>query len=395
MKLLVSNVGSTSLKFKLFVMPEEKVLCTAKVERVGSTDNAIFSYKNEITGQTFNADGLAVPTYKDGIQLFNSYMTGKEMGVIESISEIEAVGFKSTVSKGYYGIHRLTPEVIQGMKDFINIAPAHNGPYLEAIGQFEEALPGVPMVGVYETAFHTTIPEEKRMYSVPYEWFEKYGIQKLGYHGASHSYVIERLKDFADAKKVISCHLGGSCSLCAMVDGKSLDSSFGMSLQTGVLHANRCGDIDPYIIPFLLSEGMPIEEILKGLDKNGGLLGISGVSNDLRLVEEAAEQGNKRAQLAVDMFVNDIVKYAGMFYAEMGGLDAIIFTGGIGENSKTVRQRVCQALCHMGLDIDLEKNDTVREGLLNTESSKVKIAVLPTNEELGVARKTYADIMNN
>ena len=393
MKLLVCNVGSTSLKFKLFEMPEERVYCRADVERVGSGDNAIFTYKNEESGFSLKLEGQCIPEYRTGISMFLDTALADKTLPLSELSGIEAVGFKTVLSKGYYGVHELDEKVIQGMKDFLYIAPVHNSAYLSAVGQFRELLPDTPLIGVFETAFHTTIPEERSMYSIPYEWYERYGIKKLAYHGASHEYISEQSAKYGENRRVISCHLGGSGSICAILDGKSVDSSFGFSLQTGVLHANRCGDIDPYIIPFLLNEGMELDEIMDGLSKTGGLLGISGVSNDLRLVMDAANGGNERAKLAVDAFVCSIVRYVGMFYAELGGLDQLVFTGGIGEHSAEIRGRVCKAVSHFGIILDERKNENVVEGEITEKGSPVKAVVIPANEELGIARKSYRYIM--
>ena len=393
MKLLVCNVGSTSLKFKLFEMPEEKLYCRAGVERVGSTDNAIFTYKNEDSGFSVELEGQCIPEYRAGISLFLKTALEDETLPLRDLGQLGAVGFKTVLSKGYYGVHELDEKVMQGMRDYLYIAPVHNSAYLSAVGQFKELLPTTPLIGVFETAFHTTIPPERSVYSVPYEWAEKYGIKKLAYHGASHEYISEQSAKYGENRRVISCHLGGSCSICAILDGKSADSSFGFSLQTGVLHANRCGDIDPYIIPFLLNEGMELKEIMEDLSKNGGLLGLSGVSNDLRLVMAAAEEGNERAKLAVDAFVCSIVRYVGMFYAELGGLDQLIFTGGIGEHSAEIRRRVCRAVFHFGILLDEEKNNSVVEGVITEENSLVKAVVIPANEELGIARKSYRYIV--
>lgn len=291
MKLLVSNVGSTSLKFKLFDMPEERVLCEAKIERVGSRDAAIMSYRSHLSGARFSAEGLCIPSYAEGIALFLEKLTGGETGVIKGVEEISAIGFKTVLSRGYYGVHELTDEVMENMREYLYIAPVHNAAYIEAIGQFRAVLPDVPMIGVFETAFHREIPLERALYSIPYEWYEKYGIRKMGYHGASHGYIAQQAAKLGRAERVISCHLGGSCSICAILNGKSVDNSFGFSLQTGVMHANRAGDIDPYIVPFLMSKGMELDDILHGLSKNGGLLGVSGVSNDLREVSAAAAAG--------------------------------------------------------------------------------------------------------
>ena len=253
-------------------------------------------------------------------------------------------------------------------------------------------MPGARLVGVFETAFHTTIPPERTLYSLPYEWYERYGIKRMGYHGASHSYVADTLKSrYGSTGRSVSCHLGGSCSLCAIEDGRSVDTSFGFSLQTGVMHANRAGDIDSYIVPYLLNEGISMDEILYGLSKNGGLLGVSGVSNDLRMVLAAADEGNERAKLAVDMFVNQIVKYAGAFTAELGGLDNLVFTGGIGENSVAVRERVCSALSFFGLELDSSANNAPNSGVreISSPNSRVRALVIPANEELGIARRSY------
>ena len=385
MKILVSNVGSTSLKFKLYDMPSEAVLCEAKVERVGSDHDAIYSYKD--ANRDEKREGCSVPGYTEGIRLFLSDMSG-----VCGEDEIAAVGFKTVLAKGYYGIHELTDEVIAAMREYLFVAPAHNGPYLEAIGCFREIMPGARLVGVFETAFHTTIPPERTLYSLPYEWYERYGIKRMGYHGASHSYVADTLKSrYGSTGRSVSCHLGGSCSLCAIEDGLSVDTSFGFSLQTGVMHANRAGDIDSYIVPYLLNEGISMDEILYGLSKNGGLLGVSGVSNDLRMVQAAADEGNERAKLAVDMFVNQIVKYAGAFTAELGGLDNLVFTGGIGENSVAVRERVCSALSFLGLELDSSTNNAPNSGVreISSPNSRVRALVIPANEELGIARRSY------
>lgn len=388
MKLLVSNVGSTSLKFKLFDFPEEKVLCEAKIERVGSMDSAIYRYGNLLTGYQDKKSGLRIPTYTEGIQMFLSDVTSEEHGVITSASEIIGIGFKTVLSKGFYGVHSLNEQVMQGMRDSLFVAPVHNAAYIEAIERFKEIFPRTYMVGVFETAFHSTIPMERRLYSVPYEWYEKTGLMRMGYHGASHSYIAQEAARNGKAENVISCHLGGSCSVCAIQNGKSVDTSFGFSLQTGVMHANRCGDVDSYIVPFMLEEGLSMDEILQGLSKKGGLLGISGVSNDLREIQEAADQGNERATLAIKMFVYNVVRFIGSFYAELGGLDQLVFTGGIGENSDTVREMICGQLKHMGIILDEEANRGCKNGVISRVDSPVKVSIIPANEELGVARET-------
>lgn len=391
MKVLAANVGSTSLKFKLFEMPEETALCEAKIERVGSRDKAIFAYGSLVTGKHYRLEGQCIPDYTTGIRMFLEALVSGEYGVIKSVGEIDRIGFKTVLSKGFYGVHELTDAVMDGMRDYLFIAPVHNAAYLEAIGQFNNLLPDVPKIGVFETAFHTTIPIERRIYGVPYEWYEKYGLMRMGYHGASHGYIAQESCAYGKAGRVISCHLGGSCSVCAIQDGRSVDTSFGFSLQSGLIHANRTGDADPYMIPFLQSEGLSAEEIEDGLSKHGGLLGISGVSNDMRDLQSAAESGNERARLAVDAFVSGIIKQIGAFYAELGGLDQLVFTGGIGEHSAFVRNAVCSQLRHLGIELDEEKNSASESvGVVSAAGSEVLVTVIPANEELGVARETAA-----
>lgn len=390
MKLLVCNAGSTSLKFKLFDMPAETVLAEGKVERVG-TDTAIYHFSKPDGFRIFR-EGLSIPTYTEGIKLFLDCLLDTENGVLTDLQELERVGFKTVLSKDHYGIHELTPEVLKGMEDYMVVAPAHNKPYLEAIRQFQQLTPNAMLVGAFETAFHQTIPRERKIYGIPWEWTETYGIERRGYHGASHSYVSETLTQmYGSTKKAISCHLGGSGSLCAIDDGKSVDTSFGLSLQVGLIQSNRCGDLDPFVIPFLQKEGLSLNEVLEGLNKRGGLLGISGVSNDLRDVEAAAEAGNERARLAIDIFCNGIIRHIGAYYAELGGLDHLVFTGGIGEHGAKIRAQVCEQLRHMGVWLDSEKNKACcgNNTVISADDSPVTVHVIPANEELGVARKTY------
>lgn len=392
MNVLVCNAGSTSLKFKIFEMPREKVLCTAKVERVGSADDALFQYGGP-HGHEVRHGGLGIPSYTEGIQLFLSEALDPVTGVLADLSELERIGFKTVLSRGYYGVHELTDDVLKGMEDYLAVAPAHNAPYLEVIHLFRGLAPDAMLVGAFETAFHQTIPLERRVYGIPYEWYETYGIEKKGYHGASHSYVAETLVErYGTSGKAISCHLGGSSSLCAIDGGTSVDTSFGLSLQAGLIQSSRTGDLDPYAVTYLLELGLSIDEVREGMERGGGLLGLSGVSGDLRHVQRAAEAGNERAQLAIDVFVTGIVRYVGQYYAELGGLDHLVFTGGIGENSSMIRSRVCGSLRHMGVLLDPGKNasSAAEASVISEEASPVTIHVIPANEELGVARKTFA-----
>jgi len=388
MKVLVCNVGSTSLKFKLYEMPEAHLLAVSGVERVGSDHDAIFRYERCSDSKKDGFDQADIPTYESGIRLFLEYLCSEEYGVIAEVSEIERVGYKATLSKGHLGVHELDKEVLQGMEDWISLAPLHNRAYLSAIEVMRTFLPEARFIGCFETAFHQTIPMERKIFGVPYEWYEKYGVQRLGYHGASHGYIADVLNERGTEYSAISCHLGGSCSVCAIENGKSVDTSFGMSLESGLIHANRVGDMDTSMSYFLRDEGMSDEEILAGLQKKGGLLGISGVSNDLRYVIDAAKEGNERAQLAVDVFVTGIVHYIGSFAMDLGRLDYLVFTAGIGEHSYYIREKVCAKLNLLGVKLDPEKNSRSEEEI-STADSKVKVLVIPTNEELGIARRTY------
>lgn len=391
MKLLICNAGSTSLKFRLYEMPQELELLEAKIERVGSPDSAIYHFANCRSGHRERRGGLCVPGYAEGIGMFLADAVG-EHGALGSLDELEAVGFKTVLARGFYGTHELTDEVLGAMRACLTAAPAHNGPYLEAIGVFQRLTPGARLIGAFETDFHRSIPRERSLYALPYDWAEKYGIRRMGYHGASHSYVAETLTELYGATgRTVSCHLGGSCSVCAIEDGKSVDTSFGLSLQTGVMHSNRAGDFDACAIPCLMAEGLGMDEILEGVSKRGGLLGISGVSGDLRQVEAAADEGNARARLAIDMFTTSILRYVGAFTAELGGLDRLAFTGGIGENSARVRGAVCRALGFLGLELDETRNAAPDTGIreISAAGSRVQALVIPANEELGVARRCY------
>ena len=387
MRMMVCNAGSTSLKFKVFEMPEERVLATGGVERVGSKDDAIFKYSNIKMVENIVLSGLSIPSYQSGIEMFISYLTSEKEGVLNDVSEIKVVGYKTVLAKGFYGVHELTQEVLEGMREWLPLAPVHNKAYIESIGAMKKVLPNVKMIGAFETAFHTTIPLDRKIYGIPYEWYDCYGIQRLGFHGASHSYIASVLDKELGSYKAVSCHLGGSGSICGIEDGKSVDTSFGLSLETGLIHANRVGDMDPTIVFFLEELGLTKEEIKEEITKNGGLKGISGVSGDIRYVEKAAKEGNVRAQLALDVFVRGIIHYIASFAADMGGLDALVFTAGIGEHSPYIRKRVVEGLSILGLELDEDANEEGRM-IISKPNSPVKIMVIPTDEEIVVARKS-------
>ncbi len=394
MLILICNVGSTSLKYKLFSMPEQRVLAEAKTDRVGSRNASVFAYKNNDKGIAVTEEKADIPSYKEGIQKFIAALTDGETGAVAHIGDVDAIGFKPVIGKGYAQVHDFDDDCIRGLEEYFHVAPVHNSAYLEAVRAFKEILPGMPMVGVFEPYFHRTIPESARTYGIPYEWTQEFGLRKYGYHGASHRYVSETAPSLGKADRIISCHLGGSGSICAIKDGQSIDNSFGFSLQSGILHANRVGDIDPFIIMYLLKTGMPMDELYDGLVYRGGLLGISGVSNDLRDIETAADSGNARARLAIDTFCHGIRSYIGSYYAALGGLDMLVFTGGIGEHSKTVRKAVCMGLGHMGIVLDDAANNACGGtlGVISADASPVTIAVVPANEELILAKETYAHV---
>ncbi len=384
MKILICNVGSTSLKFKLWDMPGHMGLAQGRVERVGA-ENAIFQY--ECGEYRKYLEPVHIPDYTTGIRMFLDLLTGGEAPAISGLDELDSVGFKTVLSKDHYGVHELTEDVLDGMRAYLSVAPVHNSCYLEAIDVFKKLTPDAKLIGVFETAFHQTIPLKHRIYPVPYEWYEKYGVMKMGYHGASHGYIAQKL---AGKKRVISCHLGGSGSICAILEGKSIDNSFGFSLQAGIPHASRTGDMDAYIIPFMLQQGLTMEEILAGLDKNGGLKGISGTSGDMRDIDEAVRAGSERAQLALDYMATSILRYIGAYTVELGGVDAIAFTGGIGENSFKLRKMIADGLAFMGVKLDETKNESCRgECIISQDDSSIEIHVIPANEEYMVVNETY------
>lgn len=390
MKVLICNAGSTSLKFKLYDMPAETVLAQCHVERVGSSDDALFRYQNNQNGVSLHLTSQNVPDYRSGILSFVDCLTHGETAALEDIAEVKRVGYKATLSKGYLGVHEIDANVLRGMEEWIALAPLHNRAYIEAIHVMQEVLPGARAIGAFETAFHLDIPVARKIFAVPYEWYERLGVQRLGYHSASHGYIADVLNAEGREYAAISCHLGGSCSVCAILNGKSVDTSFGMSLESGLAHANRVGDMDPSMAYFLRQEGLTDAEILEGFQKKGGLLGISGVSNDLRYIIQAAEDGNERAKLAVDVFVTGIVHYIGAFYLDLGRLDDLVFTAGIGEHSTLIRHMVCDRLRPIGIRLDEQKNMTCHgASIISSGDSAVRVRVIPTDEELGIARRAY------
>ena len=387
MNIRICNVGSTSLKYQLFAMEQgEKVLKKGGAERVGQ-EKSLFYVTDPITGQKVQNEAH-FPSHLEAI-----------VAMLEAIQpeKADCVAFKVVHAKGVTGTQYLTDEVLSAMEAFNAVAPAHNPPYLAAIRLFRQAMPGVPLIGAFETAFHANMPPEASLYSIPAGLSKTHEIRRYGFHGASHEY----LSSFAMEKlgkensKIITCHLGGSASICAVKDGVSVDTSLGLSLQCGIMHNNRCGDIDPYIIFYLAEEcGMSLSEIKTMLQTKSGFLGMSGLSGDLRDVEEAAKLGNEDCAVAISSYAYSIRKYLGAYAAAMGGVDAVVFGGGIGTNSATIRRMALKDLEFLGICLDEEKNEKALEEI-SKDGSPVKIYLVETNEEIIVARKAKALLLES
>ena len=388
MNILICNVGSTSLKYQLFQMEAgEKVLAAGGAERVGAAKSS-FYHTNKQTGETYREETI-FPTHGEAITaMLNALLNG----CIQSVDEISCVGFKVVHAKGVTGVQHLTEDVLQAMADFNSVAPAHNPPYIAAIRQFQKLMPGTPLIGSFETAFHVNMPAEAYLYPIPLELSKQHAIRRYGFHGASLEYLSTWTADKMgrDDLKLVCCHLGGSGSLCAVKNGISIDTTMGMSLQCGVLQNNRIGDMDPYIIFYLAEEcGMSLPEIKTMLQTKSGLYGMSGgISNDLRDIQEAADAGNEDCANAVKAYAYGIKKYIGAYIAAMGGIDAVVFGGGIGTNSASVRALALENLECFGIKIDPKKNRTAKGGDdISAQDSKVSVFVVETNEEIIVARK--------
>ncbi|MGH7139838.1 MAG: acetate/propionate family kinase [Pirellulales bacterium] len=387
MKILVANLGSTSFKYRLFDMDGERQLARGGTERIGSAESRSFV---EIGGRRHEMVS-AVPDHAVAVRRCLELLTDAEDGCLKDAAEAAAIGFKAVHGGAFSGVQCVTTEVLAAMEAMSEVAPAHNPPYIAAMRLLSEKLPEMPLVAAFETGFHQTIPERLRYYAVPYDWAEEYHVKRWGFHGASHRYIAGRTAELLGPNdlRIISCHLGGSNSLCAIRNGQSVANSLGMSPQSGLPHNNRTGDFDPFALAVLLKEsGKSLTELFKDLDSKSGLLGISGISGDVRDLEEAASHGNQRARLALDVFVTSIRHYLGAYLVELGGADAIVFTGGIGENSVQVRAAVCADLEAFGIVLDPSANSTAKgECAISSSASRTQIWVMPTNEELVVARQ--------
>jgi acetate kinase len=370
MNVLVANLGSTSFKYKLLDMSiDGELIAKGGYERIGQS-------------------GSPYKTHGDVISV-----------IMKDLPEPpDAIGFKAVHGGPISGAVRVTDEVISTMEQFADVAPAHNPPYIAAMRAFREKLPQVPQVAAFETAFHQTIPLARQVYAIPHEWTEKLGIRRYGFHGASHRFIATRVRELlgTSARRIISCHLGGSCSICAIENGKSIANSFGMTAQSGVPHNNRVGDFDTFALLKLLKQGLTLDEIFKKLGKEGGMQGMSGISCDMRDIEKAASDGNSRAKLAVDAFVESVRHFIGAYLVALGGIDVLAFTGGIGENGAAIRDAICRNLEWAGIAIDPQKNQVRgKETKISKVESGAEVWIIPTNEELIVARQTMAVLTAN
>ncbi|MCH5377611.1 MAG: acetate/propionate family kinase [Planctomycetes bacterium] len=387
MKILVANLGSTSFKYRLFDMTDERQLARGGVERIGSPESRCFveigDRRQELTAP--------IPDHAVAVHECLEQLTDPDGGCLSEASEVAGIGFKAVHGGRYSGVQRVTADVLAAMEEMNPVAPAHNPMYIRAMRLLSEKLPDIPLVAAFETGFHATVSDALRYYGVPYEWAEKYQIKRWGFHGASHRYIATRTAELLgrDDLRVISCHLGGSSSLCAIRGRQSVTTSMGMSPQSGLPHNNRVGDFDVFALPVVMkATGKSLDEILDDLAERSGLLGISGVSTDIRDVRQAADEGNPRARLALDVFHADIRRYLGSLLIELGGLDVLVFTGGIGENGVQTRAAVCAGLEGLGIALDPQINASARgEMKISAADSRTEIWVMPTNEELIVARQ--------
>jgi acetate kinase len=392
MKVLVINAGSSSVKYHLYQMPQAEVLARGVVERIGEeTSNLSHFFQSKThTAQT------KVEDVGSGMELILETLVSRDVGVIQSISEIGAVGHR-VVHGGeeFTGSVIIDEKVIASVKKFADLAPLHNPPNLAGIQAVQRKLPDAKQVACFDTAFHTTIPKIAYMYGLPYELYEKYGVRRYGFHGISHRYVARRAAAIMGRGKydinAVTCHLGNGCSVAAVKQGRSVDTSMGFTPLEGVPMGTRCGDLDPAILFYLADKGYDVKSLKTLCNKKSGLLGISGVSNDVRNLEELAKKGNTRAKLAIDIFCYRIKKYIGAYCAVLDKVDAVVFTGGIGENAVFLRQQICTGLTQIGIQLDRAANQAAiaKETEINTKGSRVKVFVIPTNEQAAIANDTY------
>ena len=395
MKILVLNCGSSSIKYALYDMDSKTVMTSGGAERVG-LDGAFVKVKlaNGEKKQVMHD----IPEHTEGVKFIFSLLTDPEIGVIKDLKEIDAVGHRMVHGGEKFNKSvLLTEEVLKVFEECTDLAPLHNPANLKGVRAVQELMPGLPQVGVFDTAFHQTMPKEAYMYAVPYELYEKYGVRRYGFHGTSHRYVSQRVCEFLgvkpEGKKIITCHIGNGASIAAVKDGKCVDTSMGLTPLEGLIMGTRSGDVDGGALTFIEKKlGLDADGLSDLLNKKSGMLGITGVSSDMREIEAAFENGNERAKLAFDMYFYRIRKYIGAYAAAMNGCDIIVFTAGVGENQPSLREEVCKKLTYLGVEIDVEKNKNLRgkEAIISTPESKVTVCVIPTDEELMIASDTMA-----
>ena len=395
MIVLVANLGSTSFKCKLFDVQGDNQVARADcaADRIGLGSS---SWSVQVTegknGAPASAEGTAdLADHAGAIELHLEQLL--ELGALQAIDDVQAIGFKAVHGGDISSAVRVDDQVLAKMEQFSDVAPQHNPPYIAAMRAFMKQLPAVPQVAAFETAYHQSIPLARQTYGIPHAWSQELGVRRYGFHGASHRYIAVRMKQIAPkAKKLISCHLGGSCSISAIRDGVSEANSFGMTTQTGVFHSARVGDFDAFALLKVLKSGIDLDTIWKKLGKEAGLAGLSGVSSDMREVEAAAAKGDARARLAVDAFVESCRHYVGAYLAVLNGIDALVFTGGIGQHGKNIRAAICAELDFAGIFLEQDANQSANgrsESRIDTHDGAVEVWVVPTNEELIVARQTF------
>ncbi|MEY4177221.1 MAG: hypothetical protein RLY70_795 [Planctomycetota bacterium] len=388
MKILVANLGSTSFKYRLFDMSDERQLARGGIERIGAKESPVFV---EVGGRRRELTA-PVPDHAVAVRQCLEQLTDPVDGCLRDAAEVAAIGFKAVHGGRISGVQRVTPDVLAAMEEMNQVAPAHNPPYIRAMRLLAERLPEIPLVAAFETGFHATAPDYIKHYPVPYEWAERFQVKRWGFHGASHRYIANRIADLLGREdlSVVSCHLGGSNSLCGIRGRTSVATTMGMSPQSGLPHNNRVGDFDPFALPVVMkATGQSLDEVLHVLAEKSGLLGLSGVSGDIRDLEEAAAAGHPRARLALDVFAAEIRRHLGGLLAELNGADVIVFTGGIGENARNVRSAVLGKLDRLGVRLDPARNEAARgESRISADDSPTQVWIVPTNEELIVARQS-------
>ena len=393
MKILVLNCGSSSLKYQLIDMSNEEVLCVGLVERIGIEGSVLKQEKDGVEGKLIVEQPMK--NHQDAIKLLLDAVVDPQYGGVKDIKEVEAVGHR-VVHGGekFAGSVLITDEVKAALEECIELAPLHNPANIMGIEACEAILPGVPMVGVFDTAFHQTMPKSSYLYGLPHELYTKYGVRRYGFHGTSHRYVSQRAaamlgKNIEDCK-IITCHLGNGASVAAIDGGKSVDTSMGFTPLEGLIMGTRCGDIDAAILPFLMEkEGLDAKGLSDLMNKKSGVYGMTGISSDFRDIEDAAAQNNELAQVALESYAKKVKKYIGSYAAEMNGVDAVVFTAGVGENGIDMRADIMANMDFLGMKLDEEANKVRgKERVISTEDSKVKILLIPTNEELMIARDT-------